>query len=163
MPTVAKIPEFLRNREYQFIEGATSGPWQYASQSKELLWDWVAKDEDRLDITHSFMEGDRGSRPPWVDWFPVEEKLVSTFTGGEEDIFFVDVAGGRGHDIKAFREKFPQVKGRFVLEDLKHVIEQSVEGLDAEKIAFDLFQPQPVKGMLHIFCFPEAGIEAVDG
>jgi hypothetical protein len=43
------------------------------------------------------------------------------------------------------------------------VIEQSVEGLDAEKIAFDLFQPQPVKGMLHIFCFPEAGIEAVDG
>lgn len=148
MPTVAKIPEFLRTHEYKFIEGSTSGPWQYATNSEESLWDWIAKSEERLDITHSFMEGDRGSRPPWVEWFPVQEHLINTFTGSDEDVFLVDVAGGRGHDIRTFREKFPQVRGRFVLEDLEHVIEQSVEGLQAEKIAFNLFKPQPVQGMI---------------
>ena len=150
MPTVAKIPEFLRNHEYKSIDGSTAGPWQYATNSEESLWDWIAKSEERLDITHSFMEGDRGSRPPWVEWFPVEEQLISTFTGSHEDVFLVDVAGGRGHDIRTFREKFPQARGRFVLEDLEHVIEQSVDGL-AERIAFDLFKSQPVKGMKKLF------------
>ncbi|KAL2847753.1 S-adenosyl-L-methionine-dependent methyltransferase [Aspergillus pseudoustus] len=95
------------------------------------------------------MEGDRGSRPGWVEWFPVEEQgLLAGFSGGDEDVFLVDVAGGRGHDIKAFKEKSPHARGRFVLEDLPHVVEQSLPELEQRvgKVGFDLFKPQPVKG-----------------
>ncbi|KAL4964286.1 O-methyltransferase [Aspergillus stella-maris] len=116
MSSLAKIPEWLRNHNHQVVEGS------------------------------HFMEADRGSRPPWVEWFPVQEQILTNWRGGDDDTFFVDVAGGRGHDIKTFKHKFPNTKGKFVLEDLPHVIEQSVQGLDADKIAFDLFKPQPVKG-----------------
>ncbi|KAL4744785.1 hypothetical protein BDW72DRAFT_208739 [Aspergillus terricola var. indicus] len=72
-------------------------------------------------------------------------KALNAIDGGADDVFMVDVAGGRGHDLKIFRDKFPDVKGQFILEDLGHVIEQSVEGLRAKKIAFDLFKEQPIK------------------
>jgi hypothetical protein len=95
------------------------------------------------------MEGDRGSRPSWTEWFPVEEEVIAGYKGVDEDVFLVDVAGGRGHDIKAFRERFPNARGRFILEDLSHVIEQALPGLQAEKLPFDLFKEQPVKGASH--------------
>jgi hypothetical protein len=61
-------------------------------------------------------------------------------------VFLVDVAGGRGHDIKAFRERFPDARGRFILEDLPHVVDQALPGLQAEKLPFDLFKEHPIKG-----------------
>ncbi|KAL2855717.1 S-adenosyl-L-methionine-dependent methyltransferase [Aspergillus pseudodeflectus] len=146
LSSVAKIPEFLHKISYQTIEGPTSGPWNYANPIDEIIWSWVAKDPERLDITNSFMEGDRGSRPGWVEWFPVEEQFIKGYKGGDEDVFLVDVAGGRGHDIKAFRDRFPDARGRFILEDLTHVIEQALPGLEAEKLEFDLFKEQPIKG-----------------
>ncbi|KAL4791443.1 S-adenosyl-L-methionine-dependent methyltransferase [Aspergillus venezuelensis] len=146
MSSLAKIPEFLRNNNHQFIEGSTSGPWNHAMGEDRIIWDWVAESPERLDITNSFMEGDRGSRPPWVEWFPVQDEILGSWKGGDEDVFLVDIAGGRGHDIQTFHNKFPGTKGKFILEDMPHVIEQSIQGLDAEKIGFDLFKPQPVKG-----------------
>ncbi|KAI9371063.1 S-adenosyl-L-methionine-dependent methyltransferase [Aspergillus egyptiacus] len=146
MPSVAKVPEFLRKHDYQFIEGATAGPWQYANKTDRMIWDWLAETPERLDTMNSFMEGDRGSRPPWVEWFPVAERVIKPFQGGDEDIFLVDVAGGRGHDLKAFQDKFPDVRGRFVLEDLPHVLEQSFPNPRVEKVGFDLFKGQPITG-----------------
>ncbi|KAL5342739.1 S-adenosyl-L-methionine-dependent methyltransferase [Aspergillus crustosus] len=147
MTSVAKLPEFLRTHNHQLIEGATSGPWQYGTNNPELIWNWIAQDPSRIEIINSFMAADRGSRPPWVEWFPVQERVIEPFAvEKEEDVFLVDVAGGRGHDIRTFQEKFPGVRGRFVLEDLGHVVEQSVEGLEVEKVVFDLFKPQPVIG-----------------
>jgi hypothetical protein len=35
----------------------------------------------------------------------------------------VDVAGGRGHDLKKFRAKFPHAPGRLIVEDLPQVLE----------------------------------------
>ncbi|KAL4913952.1 S-adenosyl-L-methionine-dependent methyltransferase [Aspergillus aurantiobrunneus] len=144
----AKTPEFLRKHDYAFLSGVTSGPFQYAHNHSLPMWEWMAEDEERLDLQNSFMEADRGSRPPWVDWFPVEQELLRprSVSGGDEDVFMVDVAGGRGHDLQLFKERFPQVNGRFILEDVPHVLEQSVYGLQAEKLAFDLFKSQPVKG-----------------
>ncbi|KAL4811804.1 O-methyltransferase [Aspergillus spinulosporus] len=146
MSSVAKVPEFLRKHNYQFIEGLTSGPWNYAMNREEVIWEWFSADPERLHLSNSFMEADRGSRPSWVEWCPLPEQLVKAFDGGADDVFMVDVAGGRGHDLKTFRDKFPDAKGQFILEDLGHVIEQSVDGLRAKKIAFDLFKEQPIKG-----------------
>ncbi|KAL4900266.1 hypothetical protein BDW74DRAFT_188633 [Aspergillus multicolor] len=150
MSAVAKIPEFLRKHNYQFVEGLTSGPWNYAMGHEDVIWNWFGADPDRLDVSSSFMEADRGSRPSWVEWCSLPAQLVKSFDGNSEDVFMVDVAGGRGHDLRTFRNKFPDVKGKFILEDMAHVIEQSVEGLQTEKIAFDLFKEQPIKGA-HVY------------
>lgn len=150
MPTLAKIPEFLRTTSFRNPEGATTGPLQYAEKMDEVIWDWLPKNPDYLDSCNTFMEGDRGSRPSWLEWFPVQERIIDGFKGGETDVLFVDVAGGRGHDLAAFKKKFPDAPGRLVLEDLKHVLDESVvEDVKIERQPFDLFNAQPVQGILH--------------
>jgi hypothetical protein len=58
----------------------------------------------------------------------------------------VDVGGGDGHDILDFNSKFPN-SGRLVLEDLG-VVTEGIGEFDKsiEKISYDFFTEQPVKG-----------------
>jgi hypothetical protein len=146
MLSLAKVPEFLRRNNFQTPEGATKGPFQFAQQIDESMWTWIAKDPEKLDSCNTFMEGDRGARPSWLEWFPVEERLLSGAHPDAETLM-VDVAGGRGHDIVAFTERYPHAPGRLVLEDLPHVLEESkIDNRRIEKQPIDLFKPQPVHG-----------------
>lgn len=97
--------------------------------------------------------------PQWVDWFPVQEELLDEYiecressssdaTDGHLNVLLVDVAGGSGQHISLFQERFPNVSGRLVLQDLptalkacKHPNTQAVETLE-----YDLFTPQITKG-----------------
>lgn len=148
MPTLVKIPEFLQKINFKNPEGAVNGPFNYAENFPETIWVWFAQSPDGLDTCNTFMEADRGSRPSWLEWFPVKEQLLDGYDASKGDVLLVDVAGGRGHDIQAFREKFPDVPGRLVVEDLPHVIDD-IRNLDAsiEKVKFNLFDPQPIKGI----------------
>ena len=107
----------------------------------------MAARPDVMTDFNSFMESDRGSRPDWVDWFPVQQQLLDGFKADEEAVLLVDVAGGRGHDIALFKNKFPQAPGRLVLQDLPRVIDD-VENLHEgiERCSHDFFTPQPIKG-----------------
>ncbi|KGO73074.1 Winged helix-turn-helix transcription repressor DNA-binding [Penicillium italicum] len=145
MPTLAKFPEFLRRQDHQNPEGATTGPLQFAEQIDESIWTWLPNSPEKLDSCNTFMEGDRGARPSWLEWFPVEERLLC---GANPDVetLIVDVAGGRGHDLAAFVARYPNAPGRLVLEDLPHVLKESTVGEHIEKQSIDLFKPQPVQG-----------------
>lgn len=52
---------------------------------------------------------------PWFMFFPVEEKLLRKDP--------VDIGGGQGQDISAFRNAFPHLPGKFILQDLPVIIE----------------------------------------
>lgn len=54
------------------------------------------------------------ARRYWVDWYPVQERILDGFDKGEkreegeeEGICIVDVGGGKGHDLMQFEERFP--------------------------------------------------------
>ncbi|KAJ5114417.1 hypothetical protein NUU61_000176 [Penicillium alfredii] len=146
MPTLAKLPEFLRRHNFHNPAGALNGPLQYAEKIDESVWTWLPRNPEYLDNCNTFMEGDRGARPSWLEWFPVKERLLDG-ARPDGDVLMVDVAGGRGHDLLAFAEKFPHAPGRLVLEDLPHVVDEStVDTTRIEKKPFDLFKPQPVQG-----------------
>jgi hypothetical protein len=150
MPTLIKIPEFLEKINFRNPEGANNTVFNYAENFPGTIWDWFAKDPETLDITNTFMEADRGSRPSWVDWFPVQEQLLNGFDANQSDVLFVDMAGGRGHDIQSLRRRFPETPGRFILEDQPHVIDDVLD-LDPsiEKMKFNLFDVQPIHGMIY--------------
>ncbi|GKZ29847.1 hypothetical protein AbraIFM66950_006708 [Aspergillus brasiliensis] len=146
MPTLAKVPEFLRNTNFQNPSGALNGALQYAEKTDKSLWDWVPTQPGFLDACNTFMEADRGSRPSWLEWFPVKERIIDGFDGSESDVLLVDVAGGRGHDLVAFQSKFFEVEGRLILEDLPHVVAEATQHPKIEHVPFDLFQAQPIQG-----------------
>jgi hypothetical protein len=84
----------------------------------------------------------------WFDFYPVKEKLSGV---SALDTTLVDIGGGVGHDVLAFREKFPDIQGKLIFEDLPSVVESGVsKGLPSgvEGVGHDFFKPQPasVKG-----------------
>ena len=92
------------------------------------------------------MSGVRSARPNWMDWYPAQTQIIDAVQS-EKDVLLIDVAGGRGHDLIAFRKRFPELQGRLILQDLPDVID-SVQSLDSsiERVKYDFFTPQPCKG-----------------
>jgi len=52
-----------------------------------------------------------------VVWFRQYGDHSRGYDGGKEEALIVHIGGGRGHDLKAFRNKFPKVEGKLVLPD----------------------------------------------
>lgn len=140
-------PDHLRQTGYRNPNDGRDGPFQAAFDCQgEGIFTWLTKPEnaEHWDATNSFFEGDRGSRPSWVTWFPVQEKLID---GSRPDFpLLVDVAGGRGHDLIEFHDRFPDA-GTLVLQDQQPVLDDA-ESLPVgiEKQKFDFFAEPPVKG-----------------
>ena len=145
---MAKLPEYFEKGGYRNPDDQNSGPAQYGHNIPgQNLWPYIAANPKLLNATHAFFEGDRGSRPVWVEWFPVQKTLLDDASKpvGENDILYVDVAGGRGHDLVDFKRKFPSHPGRYVLMDLPHVVEDKTLDLaGVEKKPFNFFQDQVV-------------------
>jgi len=121
-----------------------NGPFQFAFETKDHCFEWLAKHER---FQHAFNVMMSMARPNqsvhWYDYFPVEEKLS---VNSSSDAAIVDIGGGVGHDLIALKAAHPKLQGIFVLEDLPVVISSAKElpsGVDA--LAHDMFTPQPVK------------------
>ncbi|KAJ4371748.1 hypothetical protein N0V86_008301 [Didymella sp. IMI 355093] len=148
MPSMAKLPHYFDKYGYRNPDDQSSGPAQYGHNIPgQTLWPYIAANPKLLNAAHAFFEGDRGSRPLWIDWFPVQGKLLDDPSKpvGHDDVLLVDVAGGRGHDLFDFKSKFAEYPGRYVLMDLPHVVDdQTLEIAGAEKQAFDFFKDSVV-------------------
>ena len=96
------------------------------------------------------MEGYREGRPPWIDLFPAKE-VVCDGDRGTDDVLLIDIGGNLGHDLMTFKNGFPDVTGRLILQDLPNVIATvSPETSGAiETMGYDFFTEQPVKGQYH--------------
>ncbi|KAJ5887223.1 hypothetical protein N7504_011270 [Penicillium tannophilum] len=145
LPIINKTPEFFQKSDYKNPGDPNNGPFQHAYNTTGTCWDWLATNPGALDRFNTFMEGGRDEIAHWADWFPVQEQLLD---GALDDRpLLVDVAGGRGHDLAGFKERFPMGAGKLVLEDLPSVIED-IQTLDSDiqRVKHDIFTPQPVKG-----------------
>lgn len=75
-----------------------------------------------------------------------------------EQPLFVDAGGALGHQCAKFKEEYPSLKGRIVLQEPPHTIERALQTPGVENMVHDLFAPQPVIGTLDtLCCFSNAG------
>lgn len=151
MISMAKLPEYFEKHGYKNPDDQNSGPAQHGHNIPgQNLWPYIAANPKLLNAAHAFFEGDRGSRPVWIEWFPVQQKLLDDASRPvtDNDVLYVDIAGGRGHDLLEFKEKFSSYPGKYVLMDLPHVVDDKTLDLTrVEKRAFDFFHDQVVPGM----------------
>ena len=96
-----------------------------------------------------------GLGPDWFQIYPAAEELGGyTEDGCAGAALLVDVGGNHGYSMVKFRQQYPEVKGRFVLQDLPESIAGIKKPLDSiEVMAYDFFTPQPIKGT-SIFALP---------
>lgn len=85
---------------------------------------------------------------PWVDVYPTDEIMDGST---EEGSLLVDIGGNIGQELDQFLGKHPATGSRLVLQDLPNVVERAVCDSTIEKIAYDFFTPQPIKGGYALF------------
>lgn len=153
MPAIAETPSWLGKNKFQNPASTEDGPWQKPFGVENMpFFQWLALPENKQhwDDANTFFEGDRAGRVSWVDWFPVREKLLLEGSGVCADSpLLVDVAGGRGHDLLEFHERFPDHSGKLILQDQQSVLDSVAVLPDGiEKKAIDFFKEKPVPGRI---------------
>ena len=118
------------------------------------MFAWLYENPELALCFNNYMTGYRAGKPAWVDpgFYPMEERLGKGMKQCADEVLLVDVGGGMGHDLKLLKQKYPQTRGRLILQDKEEVIRQQISetGNSYEKMAHDFFTPQPVKGVF--FC-----------
>lgn len=151
MTSAAQAPKYFRESKYRSPSEPTDGLIQYAKQTKHDVFGYLLEHSSLLADFNNFMGHTMGAKQYWVDWYPVEERLLKGLDVSKP--LLVDIGGGRGHDLQAFVTKYPN-KGRLVLEDLAQGLNSIVEGsLDhsIERVEYDFFTLQPIKGSHVLF------------
>jgi hypothetical protein len=91
-----------------------------------------------------WMVAQRAGMPAWFDVFPFAKELGQNTTPLTP--LFVDVGGAMGHQAIAFKEKFADIPGRVILQDLPQVIANVPNLKGVEKMEYNFWEPQPIKG-----------------
>ena len=141
----SKLPSYLRERGHRCPTDQAEGPFQYALNTELSFFDYLNQDRDAALDFDTFMTMSRRNRAFWTTWYPVKELIFDGFVDG--DVLIVDVGGGYGHDLEKFCQLFPGTY-RAVLQDLPGTVEGAAVRDQIKVMAYNFFDPQPVKGTL---------------
>jgi hypothetical protein len=79
-------------------------------------------------------------------YYPFRKRLVQGGPSTDDDVLLVDIGGGDGQELGQLRKALgADVKGRLVLQELKHIVDRSdQDGYEAH--IGDWNEVQPIKG-----------------
>lgn len=144
LPTLSKLPEYMRSHDYVNPQDYTRSPMQWAVGQSQF--EWLASNPEQQRLFNSYMTSRREGKPMWFDVYPVE-RLLGHGVPYNETTFLVDVGGNQGHDLAKFHRAFNHLPGKLVLQDLPGVVKGgSVCDPVVEVMEYSFLDPQPVKG-----------------
>lgn len=147
-----KLWEFFKENGYTNPNSLTKNPFTYAHQTKGLnMFEFLAQDPVRFKTFNDAMQAQTSQNIQSYGIFPFEEVYGKANTT-DDSVLLVDIGGGKGQATSAIKALCPNIKGKMILQDRPEVIEDITDPLPGiEKMGYDFFTPQPVKGStLHI-------------
>lgn len=81
---------------------------------------------------------------PVLGMYPFGEELAG-LPDTDTRALLVDIGGGRGQSLIQIRQEWPNLEGKFILQDRPMVLDSFPEIPGVEKMAHDFFTLQPVK------------------
>lgn len=91
------------------------------------------------------MKNQREGRASCFHHFAMEDSFRYE-SNNPDAVLIVDVGGGRGHDMEAFKEAFPNQRGRLVVQDLPTTIDEIRHLIiDVKAMKHDFFISQSIK------------------
>ncbi|RMD44105.1 hypothetical protein DV735_g969, partial [Chaetothyriales sp. CBS 134920] len=143
IPIFYKTPEYLAKTGYKNPLDPTDGIFQYTKGWKGDLFQYYDAHPREGDSFNQVMGGVMAHQAGWLEIFPHDTLLK---TSDPNLPLVVDVGGNIGHDIERFRQAHPETAARLYLEDRPAVIKLSKCPDPVNKIGYDFFTPQPIKG-----------------
>ncbi|KAJ5123764.1 hypothetical protein N7448_009861 [Penicillium atrosanguineum] len=143
VPTLSKLPEYLRVHEYTNPQEYARSPMQWAVGQSQF--EWLASNKKQQTLFNSYMASRRQGRPMWFDVYPVD-RLMGHAVPFVDTVFLVDIGGNQGHDLNMFRQKHNYLPGKMVLQDLPEVVNGVTGGDGINVMGYSFMDPQPVQG-----------------
>ena len=151
--TMAKLPEYLASINFRSPSDPKSALFHYANDTKLDMFQWLRTQPEQLAVFADYNAASMRLQEPYLK--PTINALLPKITPAErvagnklaqDVVLLVDVGAGRGQALRAVRKDRPDLVGRMIAQDLPEVISgrEIVEGV--ETMAYDFFEPQPVKG-----------------
>ncbi|EHK99620.1 putative Sterigmatocystin 8-O-methyltransferase [Glarea lozoyensis 74030] len=144
LPCLVKVPQFLADTKYTNPSDVMHSAFQLGHQTDLPAFIWALSQPKMMEDFHLWMAAVYGDRPTtWLDAYDLAKHCEGST---DEDVIFVDVAGGIGHQCALLKAKLPELKGRVILEDLPMVTPQAIPTAGVENMGIDMWQGQPIKG-----------------
>jgi hypothetical protein len=108
------------------------------------FFQWLSqrpKIQQAYNTTMRIARNQRGEE--WFEYYPVEEKLLLP-ENDESSILLVDVGGNVGYDLINFKKRYPDLRGRLIVEDTPAKYTRPQTFLQAlKKLAMTSSNPSP--------------------
>ncbi|EKV16252.1 S-adenosyl-L-methionine-dependent methyltransferase [Penicillium digitatum] len=143
LPCFFKMPEFLAKTGYELPLDPANGVFQYTKNWKGDMFNYYEAHPREGESFNHVMGGVMANQAGWLDIFP-HKQILETSRG--DTPLVVDVGGNIGHDIERFREVHAESASRLYLQDRPEVVKLSKCPDPVNKLGYDFFSPQPIKG-----------------
>ncbi|KAJ5084660.1 hypothetical protein NUU61_009239 [Penicillium alfredii] len=144
LTVLSRLPEYFHEKGWQSPGDAWDGPFQYALGTNAHYFDFLSSHPYYQQAFNTVMAMSfRRHGRDWFELFPVEERLR---VQNDTDPLIVDVGGSQGKDLKMFKERFPHLPGKLILQDLPSVTANAQSlppGIEVQ--GHDFFHEQPVR------------------
>lgn len=150
LPSFTALPKFLRETGYKNPTDPNHCPWHLGHDTDLNPFPWLNSRPEKLGTFLAAMTYHRQGQPIFLDAMDFAKYLLHKRTDATTPLF-VDIGGAMGHMCIAVKRRFPDLKGRIILQDQPFVIDQvktnplpGFEGIEAA--VHDFFTPQMIKG-----------------
>lgn len=138
-----QLPSFMKKTAYNNPTNEIDTVFQQAFNTTQHQFEWFSSHQEALQYFNDYMALRRDSNVSWLSAYPVEAEIGSL---DPSRAVYVNIGGGIGHQCAQFRERFPALPGKVILQDLPHSIAQALQTSGVENMEHNFFEPQPVKG-----------------
>ncbi|KAF2963107.1 hypothetical protein GQX73_g10470 [Xylaria multiplex] len=142
-------PEYLRQIGYNNPTDEKNTAFHFAFGTKINPYQYMVEHPKQLNHFNKYMALRRQAELSWLTVYPVREE-AGALTDPERALY-VNIGGGIGHQCAQFKEKYPDLPGRIILEDLPSTVAQALQTPGVENLAHDAFTAQPIKGAKFYF------------
>lgn len=143
MPCLQATPKFLADTGYQNPADVLHSPFQVAHNTDKLAYVWAMEQPKLMADFNLWMTEQHQGQKTWLDVFDLAGHLEGS---SSDTLIFVDIGGGLGQQCALLKEKHPQLPGRVVLQDQPFVLPHAIPTDGVEKLSFDFWTEQPLKG-----------------
>jgi demethylsterigmatocystin 6-O-methyltransferase len=143
-----RFPEWLKDHEYKTTWASDEDNVAFEIHDANV-WEFYDQNPEASAIFDMAMSIQENFPPEMTPPYPFVDN--SADVRSETDaVTLVDVGGGAGQAIGKIKQKYPNVPGKFILQDLPKTIENlapdRAEQLGFEPMVHNFFDPQPIKG-----------------
>lgn len=145
MPAAASIVKCLDSNGFIAPTEEKETPFFFANNATQF--EWLKENPQQRMFFDNYMGFRRKEALRWFEVFPVTDQFSAGLRSDPHAVLIVDVGGSHGHDLLRFKEQFPGLPGRLILQDLPetiHVLDDGLSGI--EPMAYNFYSPQPVEG-----------------